>query len=268
MDAFGIRQDGQYRLILPGRLFRESRSSQGIGKIESDFGLGSIVTDHRTPFEDRWGGWYVTGTHGDQRHRGNAVSAGPASPGPPQVADAQNLTELTRKLDTSPYLAPTSDLVALLTLEHQTQMVNLMTRVSWEARIAEHDGRGHNARLNATIEDLIAYMLFADEAPLTAPIAGVSTFSRSFPARGTRDRHGRSLRDFDLETRLFRYPLSYMVYSPSFEGMPDVARSRVYRRLREILSGAADKSRYAHLSSADRQAILDILRETKPDAPL
>ena len=233
-----------------------------------DFGLGSIVTDHRTPFEDRWGGWYITGTHGDQRHRGNAVSAGPARPASPQIGGTLNLTELTRKLDTSPYLAPTSDLVALLTLEHQTQMVNLMTRVSWEARIAEHDGRGDSERLNATIEHLLAYMLFADEAPLTAPIAGVSTFSRSFPARGPRDRHGRSLRDFDLETRLFRYPLSYMVYSPSFEGMPDVARSRVYRRLREILSGAADKSRYAHLSSADRQAILDILRETKPDAQL
>ncbi len=235
---------------------------------QPDFGLGSIVTDHRTPFEDRWGGWYVTGLHGDQRHRGNAVSAGPARSAALQMAGALNLTELTRKLDTSPYLVATSDLVALLTLEHQTQMVNLMTRVSWEARIAEHDGRSDNARVNAIIEDLLTYMLFADEAPLTAPIAGVSTFSRSFPARGPRDRHGRSLRDFDLGTRLFRYPLSYMVYSPSFEGMPDVARNRVYRRLRAILSSAPEPGRYAHLSREDRQAILDILRETKPDAPI
>ena len=229
-----------------------------------DFGLGSIVTDHRTPFEDRWGGWYVTGTHGDQQHRGNTVLAGPAVPGALSIADSQNLTALTRQFDTSPYLGSTSDLVALMTLEHQTQMVNLLTRVGWEARIAEHDGIG-DERLNATVEDLLAYMLFADEAPLTATIAGVSTFSRSFPARGPRDRHGRSLRDFDLETRLFRYPLSYMVHSPSFEGMPRAAHARVVQRLREILSGDDRTARYANLHDDDRRAIVEILRDTLPN---
>ena len=38
-----------------------------------DFNSGISQVNHRTPFEDRWGGWYVTGTHGKQTHRGNLI---------------------------------------------------------------------------------------------------------------------------------------------------------------------------------------------------
>src|SRR5688572_13934517 len=35
---------------------------------------GTVAMSDRTPFNERWGGWYVTGTHGDQRHWGNLTS--------------------------------------------------------------------------------------------------------------------------------------------------------------------------------------------------
>ena len=235
-----------------------------------DFRLGSIVTDHRTQFEDRWGGWYVNGLHGDLRHRGNATARDPSTPDAADPEGTQNLIALTRKFDTSLHLSPASDIVALMTLEHQTQMTNVMTRVGWEARIAQHDGDRDaetGARLNARVEQIVTYMLFADEALLGEPIHGVSAFAETFPERGPRDRRGRSLRDFDLQRRLFRYPLSYMVYSSAFDAMPGIVRERVYERLYEVLTGSDRSDTFTRLSDEDRQAILEILRETKPELP-
>ncbi len=78
---------------------------------------------------------------------------------------------------------------------------------------------------------------------------------------------GRSLRDFDLHKRLFRYPLSYMIYSAAFDAMPEQARSRVYQRLYEVLSGKDQSAPFAHLSPTDRAAILAIVRDTKTGLP-
>ena len=137
------------------------------------------MTDHRTPFEERWGGWYVTGTHGALRHRGNALARDPTSGAGLVAAANQNLTTLVRFVDPDDYLTPTSDLIALMTLEHQTQMINLFTRARWEARIAEHDGLLNETEAAArrrSVDEIVRYMLFADEAPLSNPIQGVSTF--------------------------------------------------------------------------------------------
>ena len=199
-----------------------------------DFRLGTVVTDHRTPFEERWGGWYVTGTHGAVPHRGNALARNPTRPAGLVAAANRNLTTLVRFIDPGDYLTPTSDLIALMTLEHQTHLINLFTRVGWEARIAEHDGllnETEAAERRSGVDEIVRYMLFADEPPLRNPIQGVSTFSETFPTRGPRDRRGRSLRDLDLRTRLFRYPLSYMVYSDLFGGLPDPVRASVFERL-------------------------------------
>jgi len=205
----------------------------------ADFRLGSIVTDHRTPFADRWGGWYVNGAAGET-HRGNAVST-----------DPEFTTSMAApRFDAKSYLAPSSDIVALMTLEHQTQMTNLLTRLSWEARISPLDP-GFASR----IEEVVRYMLFLDEVPLREAIRGVSSFTETFPREGPRDRKGRSLRDFDLEKRLFRYPLSYMLYSRHFDGLPRDVRERLCRRLHELLPGE------------ERQALLEILRDTKPGLP-
>lgn len=233
---------------------------------------GGIITDHRTPFAERWGGWYVTGVHGEMRHLGNAVARNPAEPAVLDTTSGQNLTTLGGRFDPTGYLSPVSDIVALMTLDHQARMTNLLTRLGWEGRIAEHDPRAAIAgarreSLDRRVEEVVRYLLFVDEAPLAAPVRGVSTFTRTFPTRGPRDRRGRALRDFDLQRRLFRYPLSYLIYSPAIDALPSSVRTRLYRRLYEILTGADRSPAFAKMSAEDRAAILEILRETKPSLP-
>lgn len=228
--------------------------------------VAAIITDHRTPFADRWGGWYVNATRGQQRDRANAVASNPADP---EQLDLERLnqTHLMTKFNANGYLSPLSDIVALMTFEHQTQMTNYITRVGWEARIAAHDGKTDELtrkQIDHDIESMVDYMLFIDEVPLTEPLQGVSTFTQTFQQRGPKDKRGRSLRDFDLQKRLFRYPLSYVIYSEAFDGLPDAIRERVYRRLGEVLSGKDQSKRFTRLSPDDRKAILNILRETKP----
>jgi hypothetical protein len=214
---------------------------------------GAIITDHRSPFADRWGGWYVSALHGEQPDRANAAASDPAEP--------HNLIRLP-KFNPVGYLEPTSDIVALMTFEHQTQITNLMTRLAWESRIAVADGKAA-----PDVEEIVAYMLFADEAPLPEPIVGASQFTARFPRQGPRDSQGRSLRDFDLQSRLFRYPLSYMIYSAQFDALPSFARTRIYQRLLEILTGRDHSRRFARLTPEDRRALLEILRDTKTDLP-
>jgi hypothetical protein len=228
--------------------------------------LGMPVTDHRTRFQDRWGGWYVTGTHGGMMHRGNAVARDRNAPGVLETRDTQNLTSLERKVNTRPYLSPHSDIVALMTIEHQTRISNLMTRVGWQARMAQHDGIDLKA-LDAPIETLVDYLLFVDEARLLDKVTGTSTFTQTFMQRGPRDRQGRSLRDFDLEQRLFRYRLSYMIYSEAFDGLPALVRERVFRRLYDVLTGADTNPKFNKLPAEERRAIIQILLDTKPNLP-
>jgi hypothetical protein len=227
----------------------------------------AFITDDRTSFGERWGGWYVTGTHGSQVHLGNNPQlADPLFPGRAVKEGTQNVTNLEGFFNTARYLAPTSDIVALMTLEHQTRMTNLMTRIGWDARIALREG-ANREKINGEIEELIGYMLFVDEEPLKEPVKGVSTFTKTFAERGPRDAKGRSLRDFDLQKRLFRYPLSYMIYSAAFDGMPEMVRERVYQRLYDVLIGKEKSQTFAGISPADRQAVLEIVRATKPKLP-
>ena len=223
---------------------------------------GAIITDHRTKFEDRWGGWYVTAKHGEQLDRANSLAPDPAEPETLDNQGKQNLVSLAAFFNPAGYLSAVSDIVALMTFEHQTQMQNMLTRLGWLARM-----NADETEIKSQIEDVTAYMLFADEEPLKEPIEGVSTFTRTFPLRGPRDRLGRSLRDFDLKTRLFRYPLSYAIYSTQFDALPDAVRERLYRRLYDVLSGENQNERFARISAADRRAILEILQATKHGLP-
>jgi hypothetical protein len=228
-------------------------------------------TDHRTPFTERWGGWYVTGLHGAQQHLGNAIAPNPERPVELQHVNTQNLTTLGNKFDTTIHLAPFSDIVALMTLEHQSGITNLINGLSARYRRAERQGFVGDAvwktELDPAVEELVTYMVFADEATLDDPVQGTSTFTATFPRRGPQDRRGRSLRDFDLQTRLFRYPLSYMIYSEIFDRMPSRVKERVYRRLYDVLTGKEATKPFAALSSDARRAALDIIRETKPNLP-
>jgi hypothetical protein len=233
-------------------------------------GITPPPPDHTTPIEQRWGGWYVTGTHGSQRHMGNAVVPDPYSSSDLEQEGTQNLTSLKTKVNLSPYMAQTSDLVALMTFEHQLRMSNLIARISRQAREVEQSTNVDGAAtegLKTGIDEMLKYMLFVEEAPLLEPIRGVSSFTATFPARGPRDGLGRSLRDFDLQTRIFRYPLSYMIYSASFDAIPDSVKTPLYKRLYEILTNQDTGDRFSRLSAVDRKAIFEILVETKPDLP-
>ncbi len=244
--------------------------------------LGGSITDHRSPLKDRWGGWYVEGTTGTQTHMGNAVVEDPDTEERLPIAEGTvNVTRLNRFFDTGAYLTPDSDIVALMTLEHQTQMTNLIIRVGWESRIAMYENDAINRalgeaaavrdsiqhRVNTAVEDLVEYALFSNEAKLTGPVKGVSGYTAEFQKAGIRDPKGRSLHDFDLNTRMFRYPCSYMIYSEAFDAMPAVVKDRFYRRLWEVLSGRDNSPQFSHLTPADRKAILEILFATKKGLP-
>jgi hypothetical protein len=212
--------------------------------------------DHRTPFDRRWGGWYVTGTHGSQRHMGNAVASDPENPLDLDTTHAQNVTSLADRFDLSKYLAGTSDIVALMTLEHQVGATNRLGALGVQYERTQRFGTVDTdaKKIDAEIRDLVDYLTFAEEAPLNEPVHGVSTFTKTFAAQGPRDGRGRSLREFDLNTRLFRYRLSYMIYSDLFDAMPASLRTRVYARLREVL--------------AERDPVaMEIVRETKSNLP-
>ncbi|MDQ6700106.1 MAG: hypothetical protein M3Z36_07960 [Acidobacteriota bacterium] len=245
------------------------------------FQAGTFVTDHRSPLSERWGGWYVTGTHGAATHMGN-VTAEDKETGKLDVSKGANVTELKWKFDTGAYLSPHSDIVALMVLEHQSRMTNLITRVGWEARMALYSQAGMNKalkepgdtisdstrrRIDTASEELVQYMLFADEALLDGEIHGTSGFAAEFAKQGPRDRQGRSLRDFEMKRRMFRYPCSYLIYSEAFDAMPEIAKARVYRRLWQVLTGQDKTAKYARLSDPDRKAVLQILLETKKGLP-
>ncbi|MBZ5634090.1 MAG: hypothetical protein LAO55_13290 [Acidobacteriia bacterium] len=201
---------------------------------------GGSVVDHRTPIEDRWGGWFVTGSVGTVRHLGNAV-IGPQG-------DPKAMEPLHGKFD--------SDVAALMVFDHQMRMANLITRIGWDTRA----GVG---KLEDEAREFVDYLLFVDEVPLPGKLGG--PFAEVFAKNAIRDSKGRSLRDLDLQKRLLRYPCSYMIYSEAFDALPSEAKDAIYKRMRQVLSGSEKGKKYARLSAADRRAVLEILRETKKD---
>ena len=260
---------------VPGLLVRSvypSRNGQ------PHFGLGTITTDHRTPFSDRFGGWYVTGHHGDMRHRGNAIASDSRSKpiDPEPGANCENLNGIVRA---KPYLEPGSDLVAIMLLEYQSQAHNALTRASFQTRRAVHydsimnkaldrpaDFRSDvtKRRIRSAGDQLLRHLFYCDEFQLTSTIRGTSTFTQEFQQQGPRDKQGRSVRDFDLQRRLFRYPLSYLIYSQSFDALPQSVARYVEERMGDVLFGHDDSPEFAHLSDADRRAIAEIIQATKP----
>ena len=228
-----------------------------------------FVADHRSPLAERWGGWYVTGKPGTLRHMGNVPVIVPGKVDVQPRPTSPVLASLDGKFDLKPYLSPYSDVVALMVLEHQTHMTNLLTRVGWEARLAaaERGNPDAAARMREAAADLVDYLLFVDEAPFAGSIRGSSGFAEKFSAQGPRDSKGRSLRQLDLDRRLMKYPCSYMIYTPAFDALPPDARNAVYQRMWQVLSGRDTSKKYSTLSRADRQAIVEILRDTKKDLP-
>jgi hypothetical protein len=178
------------------------------------------------------------------------------------------LASLDSRFDTSLYLSPYSDIAALMVFDHQMRMMNLLTRVNWEARYGSYQhSPGLSARLREAATEFVDYLLFVEEAPLEAPIHGSSGFAEKFSSQEPHDRRGRSLRQLDLKHRLLKYPCSYMIYSDAFDALPAEAREAIYKRMWEVLSGHEKGTKYAKLTSTDRQAVIEILLDTKKDLP-
>jgi hypothetical protein len=236
-------------------------------------GYGRFVTmDHRTPVDERWGGWFVTGDIGAAVHRGNEVTALEAS-------RRRGLPSMDGLFDLDGYRTKSSDVAALLVLSHQTHMMNLLTRIGWEARAADptkHAPFASSPEQDARIAqmmrgiatEVVDYLLFVDEAPLPGPVQSASPFTERFSSTGPRDKAGRSLHELDLRRRLLKYPCSYLIYSPVFDALPPAAKDPIYERMWAVLSGAERNERYRQaLSRDDRRAIVEVLRDTKPGLP-
>lgn len=250
-------------LGVPGHVVRSIGTSND-GELESSSEVSEMT--HCAPLTDRWAGWYVTGKHGWQTHRGNLVGAEAFERQLREPNFLGNLTDLKKLVDLSGYLEPTSDIVSHMVLAHQAHMHNYVTRLSFEAQqmVATY---GHIRYLEKQIDAFLRYLLFVEEAPLTDPIVGSEKFVRDFESRGLRDKAGRSLRDFDLQTRLFKYPCSFVIYTESFDQMPEVMKARIYQRLWDILNGRDAKPEFARLTEADRTAVREILIATKKGLP-
>ena len=251
-------------LGIPGLLMFSSTPDSGGGG-----GMKVVATDHRSPYAERFGGWFVTGSQALTHHLGNNVPALDGHRGD-ELATVEGL------FDADGFRGATSDIAALLTFSHQAQMTNLLTRASWEARAADpalHPGASGQleaveALMSGVAEEVVDYMLFVDEPPLPNGITGRSGFSERMSMSGPRDRKGRSLFELDLSRRLMKYPCSYLIYSPAFDALPPLAKTPVYRRMWQVLSGEVNNNaRYRALSRQDRQAVVEILRDTKPDLP-
>lgn len=225
----------------------------------------SEITDTSTPLERRWGGWYVTGEHGTQKTLGNFVIRDVSVLREPGFSGLGNLQTLESLVDLARYPRPTSDIVALLVLEHQVEVQNAITRLNYDSRTQLEQGPLDTATLDELTLPLLDALFMAHEAPLGAPVTGSSEYADNFTQRGPADSKGRSLRDFDLRTRTFRYPLSYLVYSEAITALAEPVRQHLFGKIRAVLENAPGAPDYPHLAADQRSAIADILRETKPD---
>lgn len=242
---------------------------------------GSYLTGHDSPLAERWGGWYVTGSHGAARHLGNVLARADGNDAILDRDAGANLTDLSAFFPTEIHLRPDSDIVALLVLEHQ---VNLHSRLvqgalrvrKWmayqqdlqrelkETVSAEPTGTALRV-LRSETERIVELLLFCDEIALPeGGIRGKGDFEAAFRRHRRADPQGRSLKDFDLKTRLFRWRCSYMLHSAAFEALPSVLQTSIYQRLHEILSAETPPARFAHLAAAERAALCEILPATTP----
>ncbi len=278
-DACLICHASSHNHGIPGHILRSVYpDSSG----EPILGAGSKRIDQTSPLSERWGGWYVSGSTGGQTHLGNRTFEGRPRFDERRPIEEIQTDDLSRYFRTAHYLTPHSDVVALMVLEHQAQGHNLLARAALETRRAMYDNAELNkalgrpehemwestqSRIRSVGEPLVRYLLFSGEAELRGELHGTSGFAEEFARRGPFDRQGRSLRQFDLHTRLFKYPCSYLVYTEAFQQLPKPVKDYVLQRLHDVLSGKDRSAEFSHLIGRDRRAIREILRDTLPNLP-
>lgn len=243
---------------------------------------GTQVVDDETPFEQRWGGWYVTGYTGPENHRGNAFGTEAAG----QLVfnlSARRPAELSGFFDTSGYLAGTSDVVALLIFEHQLTVQNSLTRAAQSCRkmleyqrslqMTFHDPVTEEPAYDSVksvfasaVEDVVDHLLFRGAAPLPEGVVGSEAFRRVFAQDAPRSRAGHTLKDLQLRERIFAQRCSFLIYSETFTALPGQLKDRILDRLHTALRDEDPRGRYSFLETEEKRRIYDILEETHPDA--
>ena len=243
---------------------------------------GTVLVDDATPFNQRWGGWYVTGYHGTEPHRGNVLSS---EKGDALVFEAftQHSDTLTKFIDPTDYLRGTSDVVALLVFEHQMTVQNSFTRANFACRRMMAYQRGLQDAYKepvtedpvydsvksvfaSTAQDVVDRMLFLNAAPLPHGVIGDDAFQKRFAHGAPASASGHTLKELQLWDRLFEQRCSYLIYSPMFLELPETLKTRIFERLQSALRSRDPQDRYAYLPAAEKQRIYDILVETHPDA--
>jgi hypothetical protein len=242
-------------------------------------GSSSYTTDYRSPWAKRWGGWYVTGTHGSMRHLGNIFAIDREDPQKVNLDEGANQQSLPVRVPKGLHPLASSDIVALLVLEHQTRVHNLITRAAYEAvqstamdeamnealgRPREYRTESTERRLEAAANALVDAITFVDEPPLQATVEGTSTFAQRFALRGPTTQQGRSLRELDLTDRLFRFRLSYLIYTSEFQKLPGEVMERVRGRLRRELGTLSSGPTSNHWSVDEQATLRQIVAETLP----
>ncbi|MCX6857780.1 MAG: hypothetical protein NTV80_23085 [Verrucomicrobia bacterium] len=241
---------------------------------------GSTLVDTTTPFSDRWGGWYVTGKHGALRHRGNIIATERAdNTCDMPIEKGANITDLTALFDTTPYPRKSSDIVALMVLEHQTYVQNVLTKANHSSLRAMHMQTSLQKELGEPVieepvgtarriidhsaEDVVEALFFKDEAALPeGGIEGDEAFPVAFMKGAPRSADGRCLKDLQLLTRLFKYRCSYMVHSLTFKNLTPTLKKTVLARMQQILKGTDKTGQFDYLSASERAHISVILQET------
>jgi len=249
---------------IPGLSMRSVIPGPNWGKLVSyrDKQIG-----HQIPFSERFGGWHVTGDPGISDHKGNLIG---------QKVGEKIVTEVIEpgtEFDWSAYPAETSDILPHLLLEHQSGFMNLVLEATYRARTYQHFGKGkikpeEVAVLHDLAEELVRYLLFADEAEF--PAGGIRVdpqYREDFLADRREASNGISLKDLDLETRLFQHRCSYLIYSDVFQATSDLFRQRVYQLLDEAIRIEDPDPDFAYLPDTEKRAIRGILRETLDDLP-
>jgi hypothetical protein len=264
---------GPKTLDVPGFLVRSAKtSSDGVPLSQ----VTAFASGHSSPMNERWAGWYVTGTLENDVHLGNSFLDDVRHADAFDPRPGSHVVDLRGRFDTAKYPVPTSDIVAILLLDHSVKMRDLIAHAAYETRLALHDrqvaqasdGKGRDwadERIAKAADLLLGYLLFRDEQPLKGRVTGTTSFADSFQHQGPRDRKGRSLRQLDLSRRLFVYPCSYLIYSSTFDGLPPEMKEVIWRRLDQILAGEDRSALFRDMQAADRKAVQEILLDTKPE---
>jgi hypothetical protein len=235
--------------------------------------LGTFLIDHTSPIRERWGGYYVTG-RSSLPHLGNRTYKDSSERSFP--ADSPELRTLEGKIDISRYPRATSDIVALMVLEHQCQVHNQLVsaamnyrRIHWLQKSldpnADPDAGAAGKHAEESARRIADLLLFENEAELgDNGIEGDPAFQEAFTRRFPKTKEGRSLADFQLNDRLFKHRCSYMIYSKTFDCLPPRVKSAVIARLHTVLESEPAPGNHPAIKASERRKISSILEQTLP----